>query len=221
MNELLRARIKLLLGRGVGKTYSQFGEDAIIGALMRYITDGFYVDIGAYHPILYSNTYALYRRGWHGIVIDPNARLAALHKSLRPRDIFIANAVGHEANSLPYYCYADGAYNTLDHDRRQTLAAEGIEPKETIDVPVRPLSDILSRAKVERIDFMNVDVEGLDLEVLESNDWLRCAPRIIAVEDHAFNITHSDSSPIYRYLSERGYTLKGLAGLTLIFLRGN
>ncbi len=69
---ILRTIAKLILGRGVRTSYGQFGEDAVVQAMLKS-REGFYVDVGAFDPVLYYNTYALYRSGWFGIVIDPNS----------------------------------------------------------------------------------------------------------------------------------------------------
>ena len=82
--EVLKTTLKLLLRRSVISSYSQFGEDAVLQHLLKKST-GTFVDIGAYHPVLYSNTYAFYRRGWSGIVIDPNPRFKKLYRLFRPR----------------------------------------------------------------------------------------------------------------------------------------
>ena len=78
---IIKALIKLILGRGVYRSYSVSGEDLIILPFLP-AKGGFYVDVGCYHPILYSNTYRLYRNGWKGIVIDPNRRLGRLFPHL-------------------------------------------------------------------------------------------------------------------------------------------
>ena len=75
MKDFAKTLLKLVLGRGTFRSYSQFGEDALVNSLFRNKKYGIYVDVGAYHPILYSNTYALYRRGWRGFAIDPNPSL--------------------------------------------------------------------------------------------------------------------------------------------------
>lgn len=83
---ILKTALKLLLGKGVFRPYPQFGEDAVLNALFRNRT-GFYVDIGAYHPTPYSNTYALYRCGWKGIVVEPNPNAKPLFRFFWPHDV--------------------------------------------------------------------------------------------------------------------------------------
>lgn len=217
MKEILKTWLKLALGRGVNRTYSQFGEDAVIAALFRHTQAGVYVDIGAYHPTLYSNTYALYRKGWHGVAIDPNPTLPRIFKAVRPRDTFLAMAIG-TAGSQTYSQYKDAAYNSLSTAQTAALSARDIVPERQIQIPTEPLSKILQKQGVRHIDFMNIDVEGLDLEVLRSHDW-SLPPEVIAVEDAHFNPDTPSISATYAFLREHGYKLEAMAGLTLIFRR--
>ncbi len=214
--ELVKSLLKLLLGRGSVRSFSQFGEDTLASSFFRGRKSGVYVDVGAYHPMLYSNTYFFYRRGWSGIVIDPNPALAGLFSVLRPRDRFVTAGVG-KGKSLQYYEFADGAYNTCDPTQvAEQKKRKGIEPIRTYQVAVRTLADILEEHQVKAIDILSVDVEGMDLDVLETHNW-NIRPRVIIAEDRDFLMTHPEASPVYTYLIEKGYTLKAVARLSLIF----
>ena len=190
---VVKTALKLVLGRGSVRSYSQYGEDVYAISKFRNKRDGFYVDVGAYHPHLYSVTYALYKKGWRGITIDPNPITKILFHIFRPRDTFVCTGVGKGARV--YKQFDDGAYNTfVEEEGGQVL---------------RPLADILSENHVSSIDFMNIDVEGMDLEVLQSHNW-DIPPKVIAVEAEV-------GSPVQKYLEEKGYVLNGLLGLTLFF----
>ncbi|NQV93126.1 hypothetical protein HQ403_01355 [Candidatus Kaiserbacteria bacterium] len=102
------------------KSFSQFGEDVVIQSLFRDKKNGIYIDVGAYNPILYSNTHSLYLKGWHGLSIDPNPSLKFLYKIFRRRDIFANFAVG-DADIHKYFMFSDGAFNTLDENVAQNL----------------------------------------------------------------------------------------------------
>jgi FkbM family methyltransferase len=215
MNETLRTRLKLLLGRGVRTSYSQFGEDAPLQALLRE-KKGIYIDVGAYHPILYSNTYALYRRGWHGLAIDPNVTLAPLYRDLRPRDTFLACGVG-AAGLGSYHAFSDAAYNTFDDtEMGRRSVSPHISSIETREVPIRPLHDILEEYSIPRIDLLNIDVEGKNLEVLTTYNW-SLRPRVLAVEIDTFNPDTPEQNETYTFLRAKGYQLVGFSGLTFIW----
>lgn len=203
---LIKSIVKFLLQRGVFKSYAQFGEDLIIRPYLPK-KNGVYVDVGCYHPLLYSNTYRLYRTGWSGIVIDPNPNIKKLFDLFRARDQFFQTAVG-STGVAEYHMFVDGAYNTLDGSVAETYKARTKFLK-TIPVPVKPLAELCSH--VTHIDLMSVDVEGFDLEVLQTHDWLK-PPTVIIVE------TQPQSS-VAEFLYKKGYTLAGLTKLNSIFLK--
>lgn len=219
ITDLLKARLKLFLGKGVHVSYSQFGEDLIAQTVLKEKT-GVYVDVGAYHPTLYSNTYGLYMRGWRGVAIDPNPAMSALYKALRPQDVFVCAAVGTKGIGT-YHSFSDGAYNTLDEKEaeiRKNLPR--LTHLGSTEIPFKPLAQILQEQRMSRIDFLNIDVEGKDLEVLMSHDW-SLPPKVIAVETHSFNPDVPEQNPIYTFLRSKGYSLIGFSGLTLVWQRSN
>lgn len=188
---MIKTALKLLLGKGIFKSYSQFGEDAILNAIFRNNNSGRYVDIGSYHPILYSNTYALYKRGWSGVCVDPND-FSSLYKIFRPRDTFVNSAVGD--GTITYYYHKDGAHNGFKRSSTSRVT-------ETKEVVCRPLKEFIT----SHVDFLNIDCEGMDLEILQSHDW-KIKPAVIAVEED-----------VGEFLSKRGYRLVGMTGMTKIY----
>ncbi|MFA5877263.1 MAG: FkbM family methyltransferase [Candidatus Paceibacterota bacterium] len=202
---IIKSIAKLLLGKGVHKSYAQSGEDLIIKPFLPK-RKGIYVDVGCYHPILYSNTYRLYKEGWSGIVIDPNPNLKPLFSFFRPRDTFYNTAVGTSGEG-EYFVFADGAYNTLDKESAKEYEKRTVRIK-TVPVSIKPLMEICKN--LESIDLMSVDVEGMDLQVLSTHDWSK-APRVIIVEA-------APRSPVASFLEEKGYRLVGLTHLNSIFL---
>ena len=199
---------RLVLGRGIRRSYGQFGEDAIVQSVLKS-AKGFYMDVGAFHPILYSNTYALYRRGWSGVAVDPNPLAEKLFKIFRPRDKFLRCGVGQKGLRT-YHMYNEAGYNTFS----ETEAAERSRIKRlrflgSHSTLVKPLAELVAQSYLTKIDFLNIDAEGMDLEVLKTHDW-SIRPTIIAVEG-----TMGDKT--CAYLAQQDYQLVGLAGLTLIF----
>jgi FkbM family methyltransferase len=215
--QYIRALAKLALGRGVCTSYGHQGEDAVLQATLKWVKKGTYVDVGAYHPVLYSNTYAFYKQGWNGIVIDPNHDMKQLFALMRPRDTFVHSAVGEKVEERTYYMFDDGAYNSFDEVRAHSWKeSRGLDIRETRTVAFKPLAQILKEQNISKIDFLNIDVEGWDFEVLKTHDW-SIETRVIAIEDETFNSDKPAGNEIYAYLHEKGYALIGLVGLTLIF----
>lgn len=156
--------------------------------------NGFYVDVGAFHPVRASNTYFFYLYGWRGINIEPRPGSKKLFDKVRPKDTNVEVGISRERGEMTYYFIGeDSSMNSLSRD---FLAQLGLldEVKQRMLVPVLPLSEVLDQylPKGQRIDFMNVDVEGHDLTVLESNDWHRFRPRIVVVEDTKIDPHQSD-----------------------------
>lgn len=162
------------------RSFSQFGEDRF---LLRYFgaqPAGFYVDVGAYHPFSFSNTYLLYRRGWSGINLEPAPEALSVLKQHRPRDICLPLAVSSRVGSAPFSL--SGAFaGILDEHRMWDDMGAG-----RITVETDRLANILDRylPKGRSIDLLDVDCEGNDLDVLLSNDWDRYRPRLVLAEAH-------------------------------------
>ena len=167
---------------------------------------GFYVDVGAFHPTLFSNTYFFYLNGWNGINVEARPGSKQLFDRVRPRDINLEVGVSQENGSLTYHFIADDStMNSFSEDfLRQIDMLQHVRAK--IPVPTLPLAEILNRhlSAGQAIDFMNVDVEGHDFEVLQSNDWTRFRPRIVVVEDEGLD---PRESKIVRMMNNHGYEL--------------
>ncbi len=200
-------------------SYSQEGEDMILRRIFQARTSGFYVDVGAYHPKHLSNTYYFYRRGWRGINIDAMPGSMELFRQLRARDINIEAAIAADERECTFYIFNGRALNTLDAQ----LAAERVDGETRVvekrKVKTRRLVDILNESLPvgEHIQFMSIDVEGLDLEVLTSNDWTRFRPEYIVVEIWDLDVTRHESHPLVTYLAQQNYTLVGKAYSTAFF----
>ena len=195
-------------------SYSQFGEDVMCSFLFAAGHKGFFVDVGAYHPMLYSNTSAFYFNGWRGIAVDANPEVAALFGRFRPEDTFIHSAVGVGAGTVELAVFAEGTFNCTA-DQIDHVPERVRKTARMVSVPLRTLASILEEQKVSSVDFLNVDCEGNDLNVLKSNDWTRWCPRVICVEDHEENWGDSE---IAHFLRGHGYLLKNRAVFSSIFV---
>lgn len=195
-------------------SYSQFGEDIYLTSLLGYEkTDGTYVDIGCFQPILYSNTYIFYQRGWRGLAIDPNIQYQPKWRLFRPEDKFLNYAISKEKKNVGYVI-------NRKHPAMNTVIDEkDIASVDTSEYDVRvcnalPLNDLLNRhLDSNRIDLMSVDCEGMDLEVLQTIDFNKFRPSVIAVED--FN--PSPDTELNHFLSGLDYKYLAYIGPTKIF----
>lgn len=198
-------------------SFSQLGEDRTLWWLLGEKQNGFYVDIGCNHPFNYSNTALLHlRNGWSGVNVDLDPRSIALFEEARPGDCNIVAAVGREESRMEATIFAHSSeMNTLG---APTPDLEHL-PHETHMVDVLPLSTLLDRhvPRGTAIDFLNIDVEGFDYQVLLSNDWTRYQPAVIAVEVPGHNLARLADDPVHVLLSARNYILISHTVITSIY----
>lgn len=190
-------------------SWSQEGEDLILKRIFENQTEGFYIDVGAHHPKRYSNTYSFYRRGWRGINIDAMPGSMNLFKYVRKRDINLEHGVGPEEGSIEYYIFNDAALNGFSKELSLSRDSEKNEYSivDTIKTPISRLDKILDAHldKGQSIDFLSVDVEGFDLEVLKSNNWKLYRPKIVIVEVLGSSIEEILHTEIYNFLLSKNY----------------
>ena len=185
--------------------------------------EGFYVDVGAYHPVRFSNTYYFYKRGWRGLNIDARPGLRRPFLKARPRDLFVESGVSDERGELTYHMFNEPALNGFDPDlsaeRDGALSFREIGRR---SVPVAPLVDLLDRhlPAGRSIDFLSIDVEGFDDRVVRSNDWTRHRPRWVLVEVVGKTLTSALASPTVAHLESAGYAAVARAASTMIFRAG-
>jgi FkbM family methyltransferase len=201
-------------------SYSGEGEDLVLAKIFGGKRNGFYIDIGCYHPKVNSNTYYFYRQGWSGINIDANPDSIAKFNKIRKRDINVNAGISLERGALTYYQFSEPAINTFSKDLyEERLRIPWVEFIGTASVDTTPLRDVLSLLTVPaEIDFMDIDVEGLDMDVLRSNDWNRYRPNVVMIEDQNTEQASFESLESFRYLTPLGYRLTAKTFSTLIFV---
>ena len=187
---------------------SQEGEDIIIRRLLDTTKPGFYVDIGAHHPIRSSNTYSLYRSEWHGINIDAIPGSMKLFGALRPRDINIECDISSGCERIPFYIFKEGALSTFDHAQADQYVQPGCPIAKIRRITPQPLAAVLNKylPKGQAIDFMNIDVEGQDIEVLKSNDWNTYKPSAIGIKIRETPLARLGKHQVAGFLETQGYT---------------
>lgn len=215
----LLVHVKGLVTHGFWKrSYAQFGEDVVLATLLPE-RSGFFVDVGAFHPFHYSNTYLLYRRGWRGLNIDPNPWTRPLFRFHRPRDTSVTFGIGGVRGRMTYYQFNHQACNTFSKAQRDKMLTRSfvreVGESEVFVAPLSELIDQYGRAP----DFLNIDVEGMNLEVLRTLDWERHAPRVLCVEDDEFDFHTSPFSKIHDFVESKGYLLSARMGPSSVYVR--
>jgi FkbM family methyltransferase len=190
------------------KTYSQEGEDLILRKVFGKRNKGFYIDIGAHHPKRFSNTYFFYKNGWNGINIEARPGSKILFDKTRPRDINLEFAISSESKELTYYMFNEPALNGFSTQNAANLK----DHKEykiirEIKLNTQRLDSVLARHVIptQNIDFMSIDVEGLDYDVIISNNWTLYKPKIILIEDPEFDF--KNGSKICVFLESYNYKM--------------
>ena len=201
-------------------SYSQEGEDLILERLFGGKTCGFYVDVGAHHPRRFSNTCRFYKRGWHGINIEPNPDVLRLFRQKRKRDINLEYGVADAEDHLTYYMFNEPALNSFDQALSEQRQNNQYRIVGTKNIAVKRLSGILESHMPGQIDidFMSIDVEGYDLQVLRSNDWSRFRPECVLVESPDFDLSNPGADPIHIFLDRQNYQLFAKTFNTLFYL---
>ena len=198
--------------------YSQFGEDIVLkGFILRSINNGFYVDVGCYHPKKYSNTYKLYKRGWRGINIDLDRLKIKAFNWVRPQDHNVTAAISDQKSTVKVYNF--GHYS-LDSTLDEHTAFKNREKIQGVrEVESRTLSEIIESSPFagRQIDLLSIDTEGHDLNVLKSLDFEKYKPRLVIIETHLMNMDQIMESELYQYLKGKDYYLINWVGFTLFF----
>jgi hypothetical protein len=209
------------------RSFAQEGEDLILKIHFQgKTTPGFYVDVGAFHPFRFSNTYLFYRQGWRGINLDATPGVMSAFERHRPRDINLQQPIANGRHELPFYIFNEPALNgfskTLSEARDAGAAPGPYHIVETIALQTAPLREVLAHhlPAGQAIDFMSVDAEGLDLDVLRSNDWDRYRPEIVLAEAaDGTGLEAVANSELSRFMREKGYEAMTRTPRTVFFHR--
>lgn len=198
-------------------SFSQCAEDKYIDQLLGYKERGCYVDVGAYHPENISNTYLFYLRGWHGLNIEPTPGRIKQFEKTRPRDINLNVAVGSRASNLDFYCFEKPELNTFDVGRLPRIEKwHHVKPSSIVKVELYSLKEILNKYGFTDIDFLNIDVEGFEDEILTTMNFKGVNINVIAVEKHV-DINKIQDTALYTHMIKHNYFLDSKLGPTYIF----
>lgn len=194
-------------------SFSKSGEDIQLWQLLKK-SKGTYIDVGGHHPIIGNNSYFFYLRGWSGIVVEPNQIFTTLYKKFRANDTLIKEGLADIDGELEYYEFEASVFNSFskEHLEKSDLTASVSNIKKS---PVKRLSTVLLESGYSSlpVDFLSIDVEGLELNVLKGNNWASCRPKYILLESHQTLVDDLDSE-ISIFLNEKDYTLIGKSMLS-------
>jgi FkbM family methyltransferase len=195
-------------------SYSQGKEDLVIEKILKKKPKGIYVDVGANDPNHFNNTKRFYEKGWQGINIEPNENYFAKLKNVRRRDTNLNFGIGNTSQPLLFYKFAPSTLSTFS----QKQAQEYIKTYKFLGknkIGIKKLSEVFKQhLRDNEIDFLTIDTEGFELQVLQSNDWQKYRPKVICLEKSQ---NKKEEKEILEFLNKRNYKLFVATKINLIF----
>ncbi len=183
--------------------FAQNREDLILESFFKDVKKGFYVDVGACHPHVASVTKRFYLQGWHGINIEPQRNLYGLFEVERKKDINLNIGISDKNGTLTLREYVNnqGLSTASSRIKEEHERGKGnkTEIYEDITMSVFTLETVFKQHKVKSIQFLKIDVEGFEYEVIKGNNWSAFRPEVICIES---NHIVRDWRPL---LVEQGY----------------
>lgn len=207
------------------RSFAQQGEDLILDRVLTHVLrkDVFephtYVDVGAYDAIDHSVTYLLYLRGWKGVVFDPSLSTQKSFERWRKRDVFVNAVVGNQDGVDVDFYIPKRALSDQSLASTKYPSSEQINDFDKLVFRQVNLNSELRRQGLTKIDVLNIDVEGAELEILKNLDFDFFKPSVIAVEIHGNNLEECLKSEEARLILSKGYQYVGSAVITQFFAR--
>jgi hypothetical protein len=189
-------------------SFSQEGEDLILARIFSTQAKGFYVDIGAHHPFRFSNTWLFYKKGWNGINIDPMPGIMKIFNIFRSRDLNLELSISNTKEESTYFMLSDPALNGFSKQLTEERVVKGTcQLRATKKLKSCTLKEIFDNYLEEDsiIDFMSIDVEGVEYSVVRSNNWKSYRPKIILVEILNKTLDELQNDKTALFLKDQGY----------------
>lgn len=194
-------KAKVFNRKGANYSFAQAGEDLVLQRIFLGASPGFYIDVGAYHPYKLSNTYLFYLNGWRGINIEPRPHSKKLFDRVRPLDVNLELGIAEQPGQQHYYVFGESTLNQFDFAGAANTPAKFTE---IVKIRVERLSTILEHhiEKNRTIDFITIDTEGAEYQVLKSMNWRDFDIKVVLIEQNKSNKTFED---VHRLLISKGY----------------
>lgn len=163
-------------------SYAQNFEDVVLNRVFHAVQQGRYIDIGAYDPAVDSVTKHFYDRGWSGVNVEPITRFHEKFVAARPRDWNINSAVGAAVGMVQFNEWGDSGLSTCCDTLDETCVKQMGFERSTYTVPMTTLAEITAQLGDLPVDFLKIDVEGAERDVLLGGEWRAFRPRVILLE---------------------------------------
>jgi hypothetical protein len=207
-------------------SFSQAGEDVLVNFIFRYMGLGAvtYLDVGAYDPVRINNTYYFYRKGFRGVLVEPNVVMCRRLREVRPLDTTLEAGIGltNEA-AADYYLMSDPAWNTFSKKEAELMVRNTkgtIKIEKVVQMPLYDINDVMHKYFDGRAPaYLSIDAEGLHLAILKKVDYTRFRPKVICVETLVAG-TNKDIPETTRFMKRVNYVARGATFVNTIFVDG-
>ena len=209
--------------RSVARSYSQQGEDLIVDSICGFlkVEKPTYLDVGAADPSGDNNTYLFYRKGCRGVLVEPNPALCRRLREVRPKDTLLNIGIGTTDQAQADYYVMSGAWlNTFSKEQAERVVSSPGSMnriEKVLKMPLVNINKIIHEHFQGAPDFVSIDTEGLDFDILKSLDFERFRPKIICVETLVVYTTKEDPR-IRELMHSKGYTVRGSTFVNTIFV---
>lgn len=190
--------------------FGEFGEDVLINRIFKNKKNGMYIDVGCYHPYKGSLTAKLYNKNWNGINIDLSKTSIDLFNIVRKRDINLNVAISNFDGETSYY------ENSPINQQNSLTKINNEQTK--IKIKSYTLNSILKNNSIEMFDYLNIDVEGSELEVIEGIDLIKYHPSLITIENNNLSLEDYLKDNVHNILTSNDYVFVNKIGVTNFFL---
>jgi FkbM family methyltransferase len=204
-------------------SFAQSGEDLIVAYMFHYmqIPKITYLDVGAHDPVVINNTYLFYKRGFRGVLVEPNVEMTKKLRAARPGDTTLEAGIGvTRARAADYYVMTDSAWNTFskEESRHMTRVTEGrIKVERVIKMPMLDINEVMAKHFGGAPTFLSVDTEGMDLAILKTIDFKRFRPQVICAETLVVG-TRKQVPDIAAFMQTQNYAVRGASFVNTIFV---
>ena len=164
-------------------SYAQRYEDLYLMRCFGARSEGFYIDIGSGHPVYDNMSFAFYLQGWRGITVEPNPWLARLSRAVRPRDRHLEALVGAASGEATFYLVEElHGLSTMIESHARAARTQFGKRSQAMQAPITTLRELCAQHAPAAFDFLKVDVEGAERDVIRNGDWQNHRPKVVVVE---------------------------------------
>lgn len=210
----------------VRNSYSQSGEDLIVEHIFQAlrIDKPNFIDVGAHHPRFINNTYSFYLRGARGINIEPDPDLFQEFLKMRPDDINLNIGIGLTKGEADFYIMNQPTLSTFIREEADRMVRENTSCniREVRRIKISPLHDVIQEYnKGMYPDFLSIDIEGLDDQILRSLDYSIGSPKVMCVETLTFSPAGKEQkkTELIKFIVDNGYIVYADTFINTIFVR--